>query len=197
METVSAFYWHFLRGIHRFPFKKGRPVNWRLSFRWFHAPWHSYDVTAMDVLSTYSQTVQKYLLPISDQTNSQWFTILCVLWKIKCICRVIRGNFLVTSKSADLPLCVTLAMPSPDNGRIAFILAINASSLLCEEPSVGTIVFDVVKYAIYTSYFSFVLLIALSWFYCIHFETCTIYCRKIMTDDIVVWTLLIHTLVQK
>ena len=65
-------------------------------------------------------------------------------------------------------LWLTLALPNPDTGsHFDYILAINASLLLCEEPSADTIL-SAVKYSISPLNSSNVFPIIVCCFYCVH-----------------------------
>ena len=75
--------------------------------------------------------------------------------------------------------------------HVDFILALNASLLLCEKPSTATKLFDV-KYSVSPLNFRNVLSTIFCWLYSVHFEMSIICCRKINADNTVFTSELIH-----
>ena len=75
--------------------------------------------------------------------------ILCVLGTIKCVCRAIPGNFLISTKEAEFDIVINSCITEPWywQNHINYILTVNSSLLICQESSTTAILFDV-KYAI-------------------------------------------------
>ena len=107
----------------------------------------------------------------------------------KCyvLCLGIQRNLLVSFKYAAYGTVINICTAKRRywQNHIDYILAINAPSLLCEEPSAATVVFGL-QYTISPLNSSWVLPIILCWFHCIHFEMWNIYYWKINAENIVV-----------
>ena len=101
--------------------------------------------------------------------------------------------FLVWYKYAEYGIAINPCSTEPRywQNHVDYILALNASLLLCKEPSAVTILFDV-KYSISALNYSNFLTIILCWFYYVHIEMRNIHCQKINADNIVITRIIIH-----